>query len=915
MGSAAYEGFQSFANHADYVTITSTVRRNLFSDSDLVSGNIRFTLSKTTATSYEVRNYDGDVVISGTPSGTTLDIPVSSLTWRGRGPYGWYRLYLFGPTQTNWGTAYGDCAFCYIRPSALFPANPSPATSSTGANGNDEIARGVMGLGCGRVNGSLADVYPWGAGSFYTAGSGTTITNNPGALGNGSALKLLLFHSFEGDPSELVAPTNSGATVTWTLQGRQTQGSLTASAWLGTFSGAISPGTITVSSGTKSGTHRLHTLIVHNGDWALSRTAATAGGTSAAPSASLADQGWTGRQEAVFAYVTTASATTIDGWSTGFSPTAWNAGLNGTQPSNPNARNALATAVFLNDDARTVSTTLASSMDWAMVVVPVAGGATSGIPTGSLALSHQYWTDYELSERPRKTLLLFADGIDERENLIPNLLSVTDATKVAYSPYNEPGLTRSMSSYITRELQPFYEAVKAVDPTATVLGLSNVSFGLGSASLSDMQEFFALGGHNYCDGIDVHPYNCLNGDIALSRMSYQNLLDLCEQYDFTGELWMTEQGFAWEFTGQVWPRYAARWTANMFFVGELYGFPVERIVYWYDISHGFDAYPVWWVGNTGAGPQAHPIRTMVDEIGNRSLEAQLDFGEAMNLWAGGTWLGTDGSRTVGFMAGSFGQPDVRFATNATSLVCCDSFGNTWTEIAVDGYVTVESSELPTWVRVPSGGTCSLVPEDWEWGANRAISASSSTTMRALTGISRLTDGVWHNQYLYGTSSSTHSFAPFASFYAAGTYPTTPALTFPQTLTITYADMVRIDKIVIACGAPWQNLCTLTDFEVELQTEDGSWVSVYTFTPPASTSFYFVSDRCRAETYWSQQSNWVIDLDRVHTAKKLKLTINDVSESAFEDDVWANNGQIGTQRVTIQQIETYGPSKQTVLVIR
>lgn len=909
MGSPTYEGFHSYTAHADLVTISTGLRRNFIYDSDLVGGAVRLTLNKSTATSYEVRNLDGDVLASGATSGTTLDIDDSDLTFRGLGPYGWYRVYLFGPDRSDgqWGTAYGDGAFYRVKSSALFPDNPSTSVGAP-TTGYDEVARGVMGLGPNRIDATISSFRTWNV--KYATATGTSVSYVQPVLGSG--VIQIITHVFTGDPSELATPTTSNDAVPWVLRERKTHGggALTVSVWEGQIDqGAPSnPQTQTFSSGAKSGSHWVYGVTIYNHS-PFDRTAVSASGTGTSASATLPIQGFTaGRQKLVFGIAATSTGVAFNSWPTDFSLDAFDLVIVGEQPASPSSRLSVASNVYLDDSATTpLSVSWDTSCDWVMVGWAVCSSSLSTSQQyNSATLSETWYNAYTLPNRPqRKSIALYAPGIGRRTGLVADQVANFTAG-TAFSPYNEPSLSRLMSTYVDKELGPFYTAVKAADPDAKVLGWSNVA--INGPQEGTFDAFVAANGLDYCDDIDVHVYNGINGDISLARTCLQWLNDALDDVGFTGELWQTEQGFAWQHMGQVYARFSARWTSMLFMMCELYGIPVERNHYWYDVSTGFDDHPTYWLSSFGPGPQGILIRTMVDEIGPRALTAQLDFGDANNHYAGGNWTGSDGSKTVGLMAGSFGLPSVRFATDAASLVVVDCWGNESTVAAVGGFLTPPASEFMTWIRVPSGTSCALVPGDWDWGENRVSLGDLSTDVSSSSvPLARVVDGAYQNQYYNSTSELTNYYAPWSDSSAT--------TSVPKSLALTYDRLVLVDRVLIDCVPVWQKMAAPLDFDIDVLTNAGDWENVYSFTKPASTSFYFTSvGRCRAETYWSQQSTWIIDLPTPTPCKAIRMTVNEVSEGMHESDVWINNGQAGTPRLSIRELKTYGDVKRTVLNI-
>lgn len=139
------------------------------------------------ATSYEVRNYYGTVVSSGSMSAaaTSLTPTTPSGGWR----CGWYRIYGNGPSSdTLFGNAYWVTNFVVLNNDSRFIPTPTGDTTFFGypING-DLIAKGVLGLGTSRmtITGAADPNGPGGAGDLVTAEmiatAGMTYWTNPGS--------------------------------------------------------------------------------------------------------------------------------------------------------------------------------------------------------------------------------------------------------------------------------------------------------------------------------------------------------------------------------------------------------------------------------------------------------------------------------------------------------------------------------------------------------------------------------------------------------------------------------------------------------------------------------------------------------------------------------------------------------------
>lgn len=105
-------------------------------------------LSKSGASAYEVRDWWGTTVSTGTTSGITCSPTPPTGGWKP----GWYRIYFTGPNSdaTN-GNAYAATMFTVIRDDPRFPHFPaSTAVTTYGNESADPVAKGIMGLGHSR---------------------------------------------------------------------------------------------------------------------------------------------------------------------------------------------------------------------------------------------------------------------------------------------------------------------------------------------------------------------------------------------------------------------------------------------------------------------------------------------------------------------------------------------------------------------------------------------------------------------------------------------------------------------------------------------------------------------------------------------------------------------------------------------
>lgn len=117
------------ARPSDHRIASTSVYDNIFMSDESVT----FTLTNGAADHYEVRDYYGAIVASGSVSGTSLTLGVM--------PLGWYKLYLIRPTAiaNPWGLAGGETYFIVCRPGLGLPSRPANGTSF----GQDPVGEGV----------------------------------------------------------------------------------------------------------------------------------------------------------------------------------------------------------------------------------------------------------------------------------------------------------------------------------------------------------------------------------------------------------------------------------------------------------------------------------------------------------------------------------------------------------------------------------------------------------------------------------------------------------------------------------------------------------------------------------------------------------------------------------------------------
>ncbi|MEI7775723.1 MAG: discoidin domain-containing protein, partial [Verrucomicrobiota bacterium] len=441
-----------------------------------------------------------------------------------------------------------------------------------------------------------------------------------------------------------------------------------------------------------------------------------------------------------------------------------------------------------------------------------------------IALDQQYYTPFD-SYRKRDLLIVFPNGTGD----LVGVRKIVDHFKTSvryWEARNEPNFAMSATAFVNNELAPFYQTVKSVDPTLKVLGPGAVSVGPPLAGWND--EFFRAGGGKYIDVFSFHAYNCVNGDLNLTRLAMDQVMSWLKTYNLSGiEKWQTEQGFMGPVYGAYQPRLQGRWTMLEMMVFEQYGIPKEHNHYWYDRSGGFWDEPRWVQNEDGSLNAVGPLlRVWSEELFGTRFSAALDFGNPRNkLFIGSLFTGP-GKQVAAIMTSGDTQAKLELnVSGATSVKVVSPFGVESTLPVVNGKVTVPVSELPTYVEYT--GTLSVTPQNW--GANLALqtgataAASGSSVHPIDAGVSNPPSKVINGKLESWYWSQSNTDRLWESNNA----------TFPAWFEVRLPAATSIDRVVVYSGIPWQWDGSILDYELQVD-QNGQWVTVDQVKEPVNT---------------------------------------------------------------------------------
>jgi len=534
----------------------------------------------------------------------------------------------------------------------------------------------------------------------------------------------------------------------------------------------------------------------------------------------------------------------------------------------------------------------------------------------AIAQDKQYYTPFD-PQRSRPLLVAFPNGVGASDPVQQgkNLAGLTQIVTQFHSdvkywePLNEPNYKYSPADYINKELKPFYQTVKAVDPTCKVLGPGIVTIGPGG--LSWIEGFLQAGGAKYIDAFSFHAYNNVNGDLTLARESLGGLNALLTKYGVGGiEKWQTEQGYFAACYGAYQPRLQGRWTMLQMMVYEQYGIPKEHNHLWYDKSHGFWDFPAFWENEDGLysygsfDPAAPLMRVWSEELYGTNFQSAYNLGALGNNLYVGSLFGGPGKQVAAFQSsGSTDGSLTLSVTGGSSLHVVSAFGVASDLPVTAGQAVLPVPEIPVYVELAPGQTIQPVPVDY--GANLALTPGTVATTSGNgqsplnasypNDIGKVINGTLENWY-YNQGNGDH---PWMGNDAS--LPGWVQITLPRPMIISHA--------VVYAGVPWQNDGSLLDYELQYD-QNGSWVTLSHPVEPTNVVDFFTSTVfCTADSFYSDRDVFVHDFAPVTTQKIRLLVHNTTYGGAPTQDIVTAGGQPGPHQITLREIELYGPFGQ------
>ncbi len=118
--------------------------------------------------------------------------------------------------------------------------------------------------------------------------------------------------------------------------------------------------------------------------------------------------------------------------------------------------------------------------------------------------------------RKRSLMTAFPNGTKQLEG-VRKIVEHFQHDIEYWEPRNEPNYGASGADFAEKELKPFHETIKAINPKLKVMGPGTVA--IGPQLLPWIEDFLKADGAKYLDAFSFHIYNGINGDLWLSRKS------------------------------------------------------------------------------------------------------------------------------------------------------------------------------------------------------------------------------------------------------------------------------------------------------------------------------------------------------------------------------------------------------------
>ncbi|MCY3017894.1 MAG: NEW3 domain-containing protein [Planctomycetota bacterium] len=504
--------------------------------------------------------------------------------------------------------------------------------------------------------------------------------------------------------------------------------------------------------------------------------------------------------------------------------------------------------------------------------------------------------------RKRALMIAFPNGTKGKLDGVKKVVERYKDVVKYWEPRNEPNFGSGGADFVKNEMKDFYDTVKAVDPSAKVMGPGMVS--IGPQLQGFIHDFLRGGGAQYTDVFSFHIYNGVNGDVWLARQALGSLQEILARYGVEKiEKWQTEQGFMAAVYGSYQPRLQGRWTMLEFMLFEQYGIPKEHNHYWYDVSHGFWDCPMFWENEDGGlNPGAALIRVWSEELYGTNFAKALDFGKDGNKLYVGSLFAGEGKSVAAIMNVGCGVSELELRVKGGDKLHVVSPVGVESDVPVQGGIArVKVPELPVYVELAQGQT--IEPAALDWGPNLArlpgVTAAASGTgehpvkSSIPNSITKITNGEYENWY-WQQRDGDHPWMDNTKEFPAWVEVRLPAPT-------------QVARVVVFAPVPWQWDGTLVDYELQYD-KGGQWVTLDHVKEPLKTfGVYSPPTRTSVDSFFADR--WVFEHQFAPvTTAKIRLLVHETTWGGGATSIVPEaGGQTGPHQVMLREVEIYGPA--------
>ena len=380
-----------------------------------------------------------------------------------------------------------------------------------------------------------------------------------------------------------------------------------------------------------------------------------------------------------------------------------------------------------------------------------------------------------------------------------------------WEAWNEPNITYG-GDYTNNILKPFFQAVRAADPTAKVVGGTAVGIGY----IPFWQALVNAGGLDFLDIAAIHPYPGHN-----RSFEEEGFLPKIEQtkaiFAKAGKpdlpVWITEFAF-WSngpanFFSQADKSVRAKIMAASLGITNWEYFLAQGT--WGNNGVSFSAIE----GQSGVKPAAIALMASRTELGGRTFAGWVDTG-IPHVYAAryGPRLGSqpsDSDTVIATWSDDASLPAALSGPADTPVTLVDEYGSSHVVSLGAMATALTLTGSVQYLHQRAGMTLSLRAAE-AWGANLALASNGSvataTTEHGLDGADKAIDGI----------GSSMGQGDFRSSSAWANYPNDPT----PSLTVTFSASRTVDRVVMATGGLGSILSGVRDADLATLGPDGRW---------------------------------------------------------------------------------------------